>query len=89
MHDFCVCVSVMQANSSEFLRRYGLSLLHSHAVLLTRTRTCPLESPPKPPPVPSWKLIRPPKKILVTAEPKSKLEEDWNRKWKMLRLSLE
>ncbi|XP_006797304.1 androglobin [Neolamprologus brichardi] len=58
------------ANSSEFLRRYGLSLLHSHAVLLTRTRTCPLESPPKPPPVPSWKLIRQPKEILVTAEPK-------------------
>ncbi|XP_039873189.1 androglobin isoform X8 [Simochromis diagramma] len=58
------------ANSSEFLRRYGLSLLHSHAVLLTRTRACPLESPPKPPPVPRWKLIRQPKEILVTAEPK-------------------
>ncbi|XP_030576721.1 LOW QUALITY PROTEIN: androglobin [Archocentrus centrarchus] len=57
------------ANSSEFLRCYGLSLLYSNAVLLTRTRSCPLEAPPKPPPVARWKLIRQPKKILVTAEP--------------------
>ncbi|XP_070843007.1 androglobin [Chaetodon trifascialis] len=57
------------ANSSEFLRQYGLSLLHSHNVLLTRTRACQLEAPPKPPPVPRWKLIRPHKKIVVTDEP--------------------
>ncbi|XP_072218250.1 androglobin [Leuresthes tenuis] len=57
------------ASSSEFLRRYGLSLLHSHVVLLTRTRACQLEVPPKPPPVPQWKLIRPRRKIAVSSEP--------------------
>ncbi|XP_026196445.1 androglobin [Anabas testudineus] len=57
------------ANSSEFLRRYGLSLPYSHIVLLTRTRACQLEAPPKPPPVPRWKLIRLRKKIVVTDEP--------------------
>ncbi|XP_037606049.1 androglobin isoform X2 [Sebastes umbrosus] len=57
------------ANSSEFLRQYGLSLLYSHIVLLTRTRACPLEAPPKPPPVPQWKLIRPRKESTVTDEP--------------------
>ncbi|XP_030260251.1 androglobin isoform X3 [Sparus aurata] len=58
------------ADSSKFLRQYGLSLLYSHIVLLTRTRACPLEAPPKPPPVPRWKLIRPRKAIEVTAEPR-------------------
>ncbi|XP_029984092.1 androglobin [Sphaeramia orbicularis] len=58
------------ANSSEFLRQYSLSLMYSHIVLLTRTRACPLEPPPKPPPVPKWKLIRPRKKIVVTDEPR-------------------
>ncbi|KAJ4929190.1 hypothetical protein JOQ06_004805, partial [Pogonophryne albipinna] len=58
------------ANSSECLRQYGLSLLCSHIVLLTRTRACQLEAPPKPPPVPQWKLIRPPKEINVTDEPR-------------------
>ncbi|XP_038583723.1 androglobin [Micropterus salmoides] len=57
------------ANSSEFLRQYGLSLLHSHIVLLTRTRACQLEPPPKPPPVPRWKLIRQRKESVVTDEP--------------------
>ncbi|CAJ1078450.1 androglobin isoform X2 [Xyrichtys novacula] len=57
------------ANSSEFLRQYGLSLLHSHIVLLTRTRACKLEAPPKPPPVPRWKLIRHRKEIVITDEP--------------------
>ncbi|KAM9339252.1 androglobin [Symphorus nematophorus] len=57
------------ANSSELLRQYGLSLLYSHIVLLTRIRACQLEAPPKPPPVPRWKLIRPRKKIVVTDEP--------------------
>ncbi|XP_034555079.1 androglobin isoform X2 [Notolabrus celidotus] len=56
-------------NSSQFLRQYGLSLLHSHIVLLTRTRACKLEAPPKPPPVPRWKLIRQRKEIVVTDEP--------------------
>ncbi|KAK2856208.1 hypothetical protein Q5P01_004943 [Channa striata] len=56
-------------SSPELLRKYGLTLLHSHIVLLTRTRVCQLDAPPKPPPVPRWKLIRPPKKIVVTDEP--------------------
>ncbi|KAM9354979.1 LOW QUALITY PROTEIN: androglobin [Pholidichthys leucotaenia] len=58
-----------RALSSEFLRKYGLLLLHSHVVLLMRTRACQLEAPPKPPPVPRWKLIRPRKEIAVTSEP--------------------
>ncbi|KAM6915026.1 androglobin [Xenentodon cancila] len=57
------------ANSSEFLRRYGLSLLYSHVVLLTRTRACQLEPSPKSPPVPQWKLVRPKKEIVVSSEP--------------------
>ncbi|KAM9704107.1 androglobin [Menidia menidia] len=57
------------ANCSEFLRRYGLSLLHSHVVMLTRSRACQLEIPPNPPPVPQWKLIRPRKKIVISSEP--------------------
>ncbi|CAK6961915.1 LOW QUALITY PROTEIN: androglobin [Scomber scombrus] len=60
----------LMANSSEFLRRYGLSLLYSHIVLLTRTRACPLEALPKPPPVPQWKLIRQRKEIVITDEPR-------------------
>ncbi|XP_029318550.1 androglobin isoform X2 [Cottoperca gobio] len=58
------------ANSSEFLRQYGFSLLYSHIVLLTRTRDCQLEAPPKPPPVPKWKLIRQRKEIHVISEPR-------------------
>ncbi|XP_018528148.1 androglobin isoform X1 [Lates calcarifer] len=58
------------ANSSEFLRRYSLSLLYSHITLLTRTRACPLEAPPQPPPVPRWKLIRQRKETVVTDEPR-------------------
>ncbi|XP_036066350.1 androglobin isoform X2 [Oryzias melastigma] len=55
--------------SAETLRRYGLSLLRGHAVLLTRTRAGPLEPPPTSPPVPRWKLIRPQKRTVVTSEP--------------------
>ncbi|XP_041661705.1 androglobin [Cheilinus undulatus] len=57
------------ADSSECLRRYGLSLQHSHIILLTRTRACQLEVPPKPPPVPQWKLIRQHKERVITDEP--------------------
>ncbi|KAG7239189.1 hypothetical protein INR49_029940 [Caranx melampygus] len=59
------------ANSSESLRRYSLSLLYSHIVLLTRVRACQLEPPRKPLPVPGWKLIRQQKEIVVTSEPQS------------------
>ncbi|TDH00464.1 hypothetical protein EPR50_G00188540 [Perca flavescens] len=73
------CGFGQMANSSAFLRQYGLSLLYSHIVLLTRTRACQLEAPPKPPPIPQWKLIRPRKEIVVTDEPQklplSKLEQ--------------
>lgn len=67
------------ANSSVVLRQYGLSLMYSHIVLLTRTRDCPLEPPPTPAPVPRWKLIRPRKEIVISDEPQklavSKLEQ--------------
>ncbi|KAM7367866.1 hypothetical protein PAMP_014135 [Pampus punctatissimus] len=42
----------------------------NHIVLLTRTRACQLEAPPKPPPVPRWKLIRQRKEIVVIDEPR-------------------
>ncbi|KAM8832398.1 androglobin isoform 2-T2 [Spinachia spinachia] len=67
-HNNSPCFGQM-ATSSEYLRHYGLSLLCSHIVLLTRTRGCQLEAPPKPPPVPQWKLVRQQKKITVTDEP--------------------
>lgn len=74
--EMCVyfCVIVIHANeqnvSSEVLRQYGLSLLHSHIVLITRTRACLLEPPSRPLPVPRWKLIRMPKKTVITDEPR-------------------
>ncbi|XP_056337396.1 androglobin [Danio aesculapii] len=58
------------ADSSESLRQYGLSQLFSHPVLLTCTRDCPLVAPPKTPPLPQWKLIRPRKQTNITDEPK-------------------
>ncbi|KAM6954361.1 androglobin [Aplochiton taeniatus] len=58
------------ADSAECLRQYGMSRFCSHPVLLTRTRECPLVAPPKPPPVPHWKLIRPRKDHVVTDEPR-------------------
>ncbi|KAM5165226.1 androglobin [Mantella aurantiaca] len=45
------------ADSSEKLRHYGLSHIYNHPVLVSRTRSCPLVAPPKPPPVPRLKLI--------------------------------
>ncbi|XP_028914553.1 androglobin isoform X1 [Ornithorhynchus anatinus] len=56
------------ADSAEKLREYGLSHIFSHPVLVTRTRSCPITAPPKPQPVPPWKLIRPKKETLVTDE---------------------
>ncbi|XP_069810886.1 androglobin [Dendropsophus ebraccatus] len=58
------------ADSSEKLRHYGLSHIHNHPVLLSRTRSCPLVAPPKPPPVPRWKLIRQKKEVSITDEAK-------------------
>ncbi|XP_007547579.1 androglobin isoform X1 [Poecilia formosa] len=60
---------VQTATSSELLRFYGLSMLHSHVVLLTKTRSCSLIPPPKAKMVSRWKLIRLRKKIVVTSEP--------------------
>nr|XP_011751837.1 androglobin isoform X3 [Macaca nemestrina] len=56
------------ADSAEKLREYGLSHICSHPVLVTRSRSCPLVAPPKPPPVPPWKLIRQKKETVITDE---------------------
>ncbi|XP_072360829.1 androglobin isoform X2 [Scyliorhinus torazame] len=58
------------ADSSEKLRHYGLSHAHSHPVLITRTRSCPLVNPPEIIPIPRWKLIRPRNRALPIADPK-------------------
>uniref|UniRef100_W5NGY4 Androglobin n=1 Tax=Lepisosteus oculatus TaxID=7918 RepID=W5NGY4_LEPOC len=65
-----ISVLGQMADSSERLRQYGLSQLYSHPVLITRTRSCPLVVPPKPPLIPRWKLIRQKKQTLPTDEPK-------------------
>ncbi|XP_058163600.1 androglobin isoform X10 [Dasypus novemcinctus] len=57
------------ADSAEKLREFGLSHICSHPVLVTRTRSCPLIVPPKPPPVPAWKLVRQKKEAVITDEP--------------------
>ncbi|XP_075805204.1 androglobin isoform X5 [Microtus pennsylvanicus] len=56
------------ASSAEKLREYGLSHICSHPVLVTRSRSCPLVAPPKPPPLPPWKLIRQKKETVITDE---------------------
>ncbi|XP_004044850.4 androglobin [Gorilla gorilla gorilla] len=56
------------ADSAEKLREYGLSHICSHPVLVTRSRSCPLVAPPKPPPVPPWKLVRQKKETVITDE---------------------
>ncbi|NXM22244.1 ADGB protein, partial [Ploceus nigricollis] len=63
------------ADSSEKMRQYGLSHIHSHPVLITRTRSCPLVSPPEPPPLPPWKLFRLKKQVVVTSEPQELVVE--------------
>ncbi|NXL80730.1 ADGB protein, partial [Leptocoma aspasia] len=63
------------ADSSEKMRQYGLSHIHSHPVLITRTRSCPLVAPPEPPPLPSWKLVRQKKKVEITSEPQEPVVE--------------
>ncbi|KAK6170744.1 hypothetical protein SNE40_019059 [Patella caerulea] len=50
------------ADASERLRQIGLSYLFPHPVWITQTRSCPLEPPPVPEVIPSWKQIRPRKK---------------------------
>ncbi|XP_042529845.1 androglobin [Dipodomys spectabilis] len=56
------------ATSAEKLREYGLSHICSHPVLVTRSRSCPLVAPPKPPPIPPWKLVRQQKETVITDE---------------------
>ncbi|XP_061610658.1 androglobin isoform X1 [Phyllopteryx taeniolatus] len=64
-------VYTKMADSSEALRCYNLCLRHSHVVLLTQTRTCPLELPYEAPPEPRWKLIRKKsKKPVISDEPR-------------------
>ncbi|XP_021093627.1 androglobin isoform X2 [Heterocephalus glaber] len=57
------------AGSAEKVREYGLSHICSHPVLVTRSRSCPLVAPPKPPLIPPWKLIRYKKETVITDEP--------------------
>ncbi|UJR30270.1 hypothetical protein I4U23_017808 [Adineta vaga] len=58
------------ADRSERLRRYNLNDTFATTMLLTTIRDIPLEPPPLPEQIPSWKLIRPKKtKILPHAEP--------------------
>ena len=67
-------ISAFQADASERLRQSGISHLHPHPVLITQTRSCPLEPPPPPEIVPAWKLIRPKKKKPApTDEPVGKM----------------
>ncbi|XP_059699273.1 androglobin [Haemorhous mexicanus] len=63
------------ADSSEKMRQYGLSHIHSHPVLITRTRSCPLVAPPEPLPPPPWKLFRLKKQVVVTSEPQEPVVE--------------
>ncbi|XP_078413679.1 androglobin-like [Cetorhinus maximus] len=62
------------AESSERLRHYGLSHAHSHPVLVTRTRSCPLTNPPEIFQIPQWKLIRPRNRAIPIADPKEPKE---------------
>jgi len=50
------------ADSSEKLRKFGLSHYLPHSVYVTTIRDCPLVPPPIPVPIPRWKLIRQKKK---------------------------
>ncbi|KAL6038529.1 hypothetical protein STEG23_000615, partial [Scotinomys teguina] len=63
------------ANSAEKLREFGLSHTYSHPVLVTRSRSCPLVAPPKPPPLPPWKLIRQKKEMVITDEAQDAVPE--------------
>ncbi|OWK63109.1 Androglobin [Lonchura striata] len=68
--------SKCKADSSEKMRQYGLSHIHNHPVLITRTRSCPLVAPPEPPPpLPPWKLFRLKKQVVVTSEPQEPVVE--------------
>ncbi|XP_078261657.1 androglobin [Rhinoraja longicauda] len=58
------------AESSENLRHYGLSHIHSHPVLVRRTRSYPLVNPPEEIQIPQWKLIRPQNRPFPVADPK-------------------
>ncbi|XP_021246615.1 androglobin isoform X2 [Numida meleagris] len=69
---------VQMTDSSEKLRQYGLSQVYSHPVLITRTRSCPLEAPKQPTlPVPPWKLFRQKKTTVAKSEPQEKLHENF------------
>ncbi|XP_062344986.1 androglobin [Cinclus cinclus] len=63
------------SDSSEKMRQYGLSHIHSHPLLITRTRSSPLVAPPEPPPLPPWKLFRQKKQVVVTSEPQEPMVE--------------
>ncbi|NXL94436.1 ADGB protein, partial [Alectura lathami] len=62
-------------DSSEKLRQYGLSQVYTHPVLVTRTRSCPLEAPKPLLPVPCWKLFRQKKETVPKSEPQGPVIE--------------
>ncbi|XP_060044693.1 androglobin isoform X5 [Erinaceus europaeus] len=68
LHEKKIFALETMTNSAEKLREYGLCHTYSHPVLVTRTRSCPLYMPPKPPPVPAWKLFRQKKETVITDE---------------------
>lgn len=70
-------LSSRQTSSAEKLREYGLSHICSHPMLVTRTRSCPLIAPPKPPPVPPWKLFRQKREAVITDEPQGMVCVVW------------
>jgi hypothetical protein len=50
------------ADAFEALRQHGFSHCYPHPVLLTQTRSCPLQPPPPVEKIPAWKTVRPKKK---------------------------
>ncbi|XP_075059694.1 androglobin [Mixophyes fleayi] len=70
-----ISVLGQMADSSEKLRQYGLSHIYNHPVLVSRTRSCPLIAPPKPPLVPRWKLIRQKKEVNLKDEAQETVEK--------------
>ena len=53
----------VKAQTYEVLREHGISHCTPHPVLLTQTRSCPLQLPPPAEKIPAWKTVRPRKQL--------------------------